>query len=196
MRQEAVIRLIALLLVGIMVVFAFRMFGFQFIAYYFLFYIFSYYYNKYRNLLTQNRIIIVFLLLCWFAMASFWNMHNLPFFLKEVSLVTSSILQYAYRFTTAFVAIYLIFSSAPLLLGTSTKYNRKIAKIGQLSLGIYVVHLTLIIPMSAWLVRKMPMVSSLIMILISFVLVSIISILIVELLNKNKYTSRNLLGRI
>lgn len=195
-KQEFVIGSIALILTGIMVVLDFRKFGFQFIAYYFMFYAFGYYCNKYKNLLTTSKIVMAGLFVTWFAMGSFWNMHELPFFLKVVPFVPSALLQYAYRFATAFVAIYLIFCAAPLLLGARTKANEKIAHIGQISLGIYVVHLTLIIPMSPWLVSIMPNVPMAAVIFISFFLASFISITIVELLNKNKYTSRYLLGKL
>ena len=100
------------------------------------------------------------------------------------------------RFATAFVAIFLIISAAPMLLNAKNKANEKVAHIGQISLGIYVVHLMLIIPMSPWLVSIMPNISKTIVIFISFLLASIISIIIVELLNKNKYTSRYVLGKI
>lgn len=195
-KQEAVIGIIALVLVGVMVFVNIRVCGFQFIAYYFLFYAFGYYCNKYRNVLTTNKILMVVLLLVWFAMGSFWNMHELPFFLKGIPFVPSALLQYAYRFITAFVAIYLIFSVAPLMLNTDTKINQRITHLGQISLGLYVVHLTLIIPMSPWLVSIMPQVPISIVVCLSFALAFIISVAIVELLNRNKYTSRYLLGKI
>ena len=196
LKQELVIGSIALLLVGIMVVLNLRMFGFQFIAYYFMFYVFGYYCNKYRNLLVSNKIVWLVLCMMWLVMGSFWNMHELPFFLKGIPFVPSSLLQYAYRFATAFVAIYLIFCVAPLMLDARTKANAKIAHIGQISLGIYVVHLTFIIQMSPWVVSIFPNVPMTVVIIISFLLASIISITIVELLNKSKYTSRYLLGKL
>ena len=196
LKQEIIIGAIALILVGIMVVLNFRAFGFQFIAYYFMFYAFGYYCNKYKKLLTSNKVVMGTLFVIWILMGSFWNMHELPFFLNDIPFVPSALLQYAYRFATAFVAIYLIFSAAPMLLNSKNKANEKVAHIGQISLGIYVVHLTLIIPMSPWLVRILPNVPIVVVILISFLLASIISITIVELLNKNKYTSRYLLGKI
>ena len=195
-KNEFIIGVIALILVGIMVVLDFRMFGFQFIAYYFMFYAFGYYCNKYKQLLTSNKYVMGVIFLIWFVLGSFWNMHDLPLFLRGIPFVPSTMLQYAYRFATAFVAIYLIFSAAPMLLNAKNKANEKVAHIGQISLGIYVVHLTLIIPMSPWLVRILPNVPMVVVILISFLLASIISITIVELLNKNKYTSRYLLGKI
>lgn len=139
---------------------------------------------------------MVLLFSLWLTMSSYWNMHELPFFLKGVPIVPPVLLQYAYRFATAFVAIYLIFSISPLLLNSDNILNLRIVHLGQISLGIYVVHLILIIPMSPWLVSIMSKVSMPIMILSSFVITSIISIVIVELLNKNKYTSRYLLGKI
>lgn len=181
------------MMVGVMVVLEFRLFGFQFIAYYFMFYAFGYYCNKYRGLLTTNKVVMILLFILWLSMGSYWNMHELPFFLKGVSVVPSILLQYAYRFVTAFVAIYLIFSASPLLLNSG---NERIVHLGQISLGIYVVHLMLVIPISTWLVCVIPRVPMPIVVFCSFIMTSIISIVIVELLNKNKYTSRYLLGKI
>lgn len=196
LKQELTIVSIALILVSIMVALNFRMFGFQFIAYYFMFYAFGYYCNSYRNLLTSSKVTMVVLFAIWLVLGSFWNMHELPFFLKEVPYVPAPLLQYSYRFTTAFVAIYLIFSIAPLLLHKSNKLNKNIVHLGQISLGIYVVHLSLIIPLSPWLVNMLPEIPMPIVILLSFVITSILSVIIVELLNKNKFTSKYLLGKL
>lgn len=196
LKHELVVGSIALLLVGIMVVLNLRMFGFQFIAYYFVFYVFGYYCNKYRNLLTSNEFVWLVLFIVWLVMGSFWNMHDLPFFLKGVPFVPSALLQYAYRFATAFVANYLLFSSAHMVLNARNNVNEKIVHLGQISLGIYVVHLTMIIPIAPWFVKQLPNVSMPIFIILSFVIASIISVVIVELLKNNKYTSRYLLGKI
>lgn len=147
-------------------------------------------------MLTANKVGICFLFFVWFAMASFWNMHELPFFLKGIPFIPSALLQYAYRFATAFVAIYLVFSAAPMLLNAKNKANEKVAHIGQISLGIYVVHLMLIIPMSHWLVSVMPSIPMYLVVIKSFLLAAIISIGLVELLIKNRYTSKYLLGKI
>lgn len=195
-KHEIIIGAIALILVGIMVILNFRIFGFQFIAFYFMFYAFGYYCNKYRNLLTTSKTIMVVLFAIWIAMGSFWNMHELPFFFKGVPFVPAAMLQYAYRFATSFVAIYLIFTAAPLLLNKGDKYNQHVVHLGQISLGIYVVHLTTIIPLSPWLVSMMPNVPMPVVVLLSFVIATIVSVFIVELLNKNKYTSRYLLGKL
>lgn len=195
-KQEIIIGSISLFLVIVMVFLNMRVIGFQFIAYYFIFYAFGYYCNKYRNLLTANKVGICFLFFVWFAMASFWNMHELPFFLKGIPFIPSALLQYAYRFATAFVAIYLLFSAAPMLLNAKNKANEKVAHIGQISLGIYVVHLMLIIPMSHWLVSVMPSIPMYLVVIKSFLLAAIISIGLVELLIKNRYTSKYLLGKI
>lgn len=196
LKQELVIGMIAFVLVGIMVFLNFRMFGFQYIAYYFMFYAFGYYCNKYRTMLITNKTALLTLFIVWIAMRSFWSMHELPFFLKGFPFIPSSLLQYAYRFATAFVAIYVIFCIAPSLLNSNGRLNKWVAHLGQISLGVYVVHLTLIIPMAPWLVSLLPTIPIPVVILLTFVLASIISIVIVELLNKNKYTSRYLLGKI
>ena len=181
-RQETITVLIALVLVVIMVIFDIRIIGFQFIAYYFLFYVFGYYCNKYhRIMLTTNKVIMAVLFFLWLAMGSFWNMHDLPFFLKGVSYIPSALLQYVYRFVTAFVATYLIFTSAPLLLCAKNRINQLVVHIGQISLGIYAVHLILIIPMSSWLVELLPMLQKPVVIFLSFILASVISIIIVAI---------------
>lgn len=195
-KQEVIVGSISLFLVGVMVFLNLRVMGFQFIAYYFIFYAFGYYCNKYKNLLTTNKFVISFLFLIWVAMASFWNMHELPFFLKGIPFIPSALLQYAYRFATAFVAIYMIFCVVPLLLNSKNKANKSLCHIGQLSLGIYVIHLMLIIPMSYWLVSIMPSIPLSIVVVISFSLAAFVSIGTVELLSKNKLTSKYLLGKI
>lgn len=81
-------------------------------------------------------------------------------------------------------------------MNTTNKVNMSLCHIGQLSLGIYVVHLMMIIPMSHWLVSIMPSIPLYIVVIISFSLATIISIGIVELLSKNKLSSKYLLGKI
>lgn len=195
-RQEIVIGLFSMLLIGTMVIFELRKFGFQYISYYFLFYAFGYYCNKYNRQLSSSKIFITLLFFTWLFMGSYWKMHELPLFLKGLTILPSAILQYTYRFVTAFVAIYFIISIAPKLLDSASIFNNKVAKIGQLSLGIYVVHLLIIIPMSLGLVERLSAFPMPILIFLSFIFASSLSVAIVKLLNKNEFTAKFLLGKL
>ena len=196
-KQELTIGGISMILVSIMTILNLRLFGFQFISYYFLFYVIGYYINKYKtSILARNKAKIVILFLIWLAMGSFWDMHSLPIFLEGVTFVPSSLLQYAYRFFTALVAIYGIFCIAPKLLNTSGRVNQKIVHIGQISLGIYVVHLLLISHVADFMTKVLPTNLTILSIISTFIIALIVSVALVEILLKNKYTSRFLLGKL
>ncbi len=123
-KQEYIVISICLFLITLMVGWEQRLFGFQFIAYYFLFYSFGYYIHKYREIvITSNIVLIIFLSVIWLVLAWFWNMHELPSWLQFVPL-PKSMMQYAYRFITATIAIYVLFSVSQLLLNYDNAMNK------------------------------------------------------------------------
>lgn len=188
---------IMLALIMVMVLGDVRIFGFQYISYYFVFYIIGYYCNKYNKLFITNNIWhLVLGSLVWLLMASFWNMHHLPFFLQCIPYVPETILLYAYRFVTAFIGIYVVLNIGHRFLNTSVAFNARIAHIGQISLGLYVVHLVLIISLSKWLAIVLSPYPLPIIIVISFTLTSCIAISIVEILLRSDITAKLLLGKV
>lgn len=188
---------IMLALIMVMVLGDVRILGFQYISYYFAFYIIGYYCNKYNKLLITNNIWhLVLGSLVWLLMASFWNMHHLPFFLQCIPYVPETLLLYAYRFVTAFIGIYVVLNIGHRFLNTSVAFNARIAHIGQISLGLYVVHLVLIIGLSKWLAIVLSPYPLPIIIVISFTLTSCIAISIVEILLRSDITAKLLLGKV
>lgn len=194
LKQELVIFLTCIALIGIMIVLDIRVFGFQFIAYYFVFYSIGYYLHKYyKSLLTKNVYLIAALTVLWAAMAWFWNMHELPPPLAKVPM-PATITQYAYRFVTAIVAVYVSICVSPRLLDVDSKWNRPFVKMGVVSLGIYTTHFIILGYIVSWFASIIS--SDSVVISMSFIIGALVSWLIVWVLGKWKVTSQLLLGKI
>ena len=193
-KQEVVILFICLLLAGVMVVFEPRMFGFQFIAYYFLFYSMGYYFNKNKEkFITKNPFIIVALTLCWFVLAWFWKMHELPSWLVFIPL-PATMMQYAYRFITAAIAIYILLAISPMVLNSEKWLNKPFVRLGAISLGIYTTHFILI----GRIVKLFTGfgLGEALTVIVAFIIALLVSWMIVWLLSKWRITSRLMLGKI
>ena len=193
-RQEWVIVAICLLLVATMVLFEVRVFGFQFIAYYFLFYVMGYFYHKHEeHLAIRNGFVLVLLGISWAVMAWFWNMHELPPFMKGLPL-PETITQYAYRFITAAIAIYLLLVLSPCVLNSPLSWNHPFVALGNISLGIYAVHF-MFLKMWVELFQGMGMVED-VVIACTFIATLAITWIVVWLLSKRNVTATWLLGKI
>lgn len=192
-KQEWVMGILCLLLAVLMVFVDIRFFGFQFIAYYFLFYTIGYYLHKYNKILTDKTPLIVVLAVLWFVMAWFWNMHKLPNFLSSIPL-PQALMQYAYRFLTAFVAIYVLFGVSPKVLDNNEKWNSPMLRLGKISLGIYTTHI-LLMPFVVSIIMELIKDASLVVI-IAFLVALAVSWLLVWLMSKWKITARLLLGKL
>lgn len=139
-RQELLLIITCLFLVVVMVRFEVRVFGYQFISYYFLFYTVGYFFHKYEDRIAVSGIFLQVLLgVCWAFLAWFWQMHELPIFMKDLPL-PATILQYAYRFITASIAVYLLLVLSPKILNSTRRWNQPLVNLGKISLGIYATH--------------------------------------------------------
>ena len=193
-KQEYVISLFCLLFAGTMVAFEVRVCGFQFLAYYFIIYSLGYFLNKYYDkVITKNTFVLVLLVICWGVLAWFWKMHELPSWLQFIPLPVS-LMQYAYRFITAALAIYVLLAVSPCFLNSTSKLNTPFIDLGGISLGIYTVHYILIGRIVS-LCRNCVYDDRLI-ILMSFISALLISWLVVWLLSKWKFTAKWFLGKI
>lgn len=181
-----------LLFVGLMVFADIRILGYQFFAYYFLFYTVGYYLNKYNHY-CANKWLLCLLAGIWVVMAWFWEMHELPRFLKGLPL-PETLLQYSYRFFTALMAVYVLFGIGPKLLDCDARWNTPFVSLGKVSLGIYVVHL-LLMPLIVGTLNGF-IGGSATIISISFIVALFASWLVVLLLSKWAVTNRLLLGKI
>lgn len=192
--QEIYVIVVALLMVVLMILKEIRIFGFQFIAYYFLFFALGYYMNKYEHFFIKNTWLISGLFVFWFFLASFWNMHSVPCYLSNVCFLPTTVINYSYRFFTAVVFIYVMFAVAPHL-PIHKKIVEWIAWIGKHTLGVYVIHLLLVPPIAAWLLKNMVEVPIVIPIILSFVIVLWISLFLTVLLGKLPILKLLLLGK-
>lgn len=193
-KKEFVVLFVCLTLIGIMTVLDIRVFGFQFIAYYFVFYSVGYYLHKYdRTLLTNNTYLIASLTFIWAVMAYFWNMHKLPYFLTILPM-PAMLTQYAYRFFTALVAIYVIICISPRFLNVESTWNKPLTKMGIVSLGIYTTHFIILGYIVSWFASIVS--SETVVICLSFIMGALVSWLIVWLLSKWKFTAMWFLGKI
>lgn len=193
-KQEYVIVAVCLALAAIMVFVNIRVLGFQFIAYYFLFYSIGYYLHKYNNLVSSNTLVLLLLTIIWAVMAWFWNMHDLPAFLTGIP-VPGALMQYAYRFLTALIAIYVLMGISLKLLKNEGSLNTPFVHMGKISLGIYTTHI-LLMPFVVSMLKVMGMTSLLWLVTCAFLIALSLSWLLVWLMQKWKVTNRFLLGKI
>lgn len=192
-RQDVIILGLCFLFAALMVLGEIRIMGFQFIAYYFMFYAIGYFIHKYPWFVVQSNGFFLVLTVIWIFMAYYWNMHELPFFLKNLPL-PSSALQYSYRFFTGFIAVYILLGWSPKLFDNNTFWNVPFVSLGKISLGIYVIHL-LLIPYIVNLVEVSTK-SLGVTIGLSFIIALTISSIIVWLIRKNRILAKLFLGKI
>ena len=183
-------------LFGIMVAFEIRLFGFQFLSYYFIFYTLGYSIHRFSWLQVAKKEFMIVLFIIWAILAWYWNMHSLPSWMPVIPHVPSTLMQYAYRGLTAAIAILVIFGFAPKTLNKTDKTNLIMKELGTVSLGLYVCHLTIIGYVVEVIRHCFPQIDNSIIIILNFIISTIISVIIVELLKQNKITAKILLGKI
>lgn len=191
-RQEIIVILICAALVLLMTLFDVRVVGIQYISYYFIFYAVGYYLHKYDLLMMKNKVLLAILAILWAIMAWFWDMHELPSFLAFIPL-PGDLLQFAYRFVTALLAVYVLISASSLLLESENKWNTAFVWWGKISLGIYGAHLLFLYSLTQ--IVKSYISNSSWVITIVFIIMLAISSFIVWGLAQWKVTARLLLGK-
>ena len=186
----------AIVMIGSEAVLKTKMLAFHLISYYFVFYIIGYYYRKYENQLIASKQYMIIIGLCiWFVLASFWNIESVPSFLKNISFVPESVMNLLYRFITAIVGIWLLLNIANRYLDSFTWLNSRFVYFGKISIGIYVCHM-IIGPYVNKMFSAYTSVSVAMNILLSFVITALLSFTIIWFIEKNKVTSKYLLGKI
>lgn len=189
-----------LLLFGIMVVMEIRVLGFQFLAYYFLFYTLGYCLHKYEDsslLKGLNKpYAMTALTLLWAFLAWGWTMHELPSWIPSIPHVPTTLMQYAYRGITALVAIVVLIGIAPTMLNGTDKMNQWVCSFGIVSLGLYVVHLSIMDYIVHFLQTMLPLISTWPCVAVAFFISLTLSYIIVCLLSKNEFAAMIFLGKI
>ena len=196
----AAIMATALLLVAVMVVTEFRLFGYQYIAYHFIFFSFGYLIHRYPVLQTRRWAVLLPCAILWLVLAWWWRMHDLPSWMPSFPGMPETLLVYVYRTLTALAAAFFLLNAAPLVLDGNRFPNRHVITLGQWSLGIYTAHLsylTLLKQTSLLLVLKAGWRSwpDWLFALVLFVSALAISLVVVWLLMRNRYTARVMLGK-
>ena len=191
---------LCVLFLGVMVVAELRLFGFQFLAYYFLFYTLGYCLHKYESTALvqalRSRYSLITLTALWAFLAWGWTMHGLPSWMPAIPHVPSSLLQYAYRGFTAWVAIIALIGAAPSLLNAKGKVNHFVSGVGVVSLGMYTGHLFLLGYIQDLLMSCYPEADIWMATVIISLLCFSLSYLLVRILEKNSLTSMVLLGKM
>lgn len=185
------------ILLGAMVGLELRLFGFQFFAYYFLFYTLGYMIHRFSFLQIKYNGALMGLFVIWLCLAWSWTMHELPSWMPTIPHVPTSLLQYTYRGGTAMMAILLLMGLAPKVLNGDKSYINKIVKeIGVVSLGCYTCHLVIMGYVANGVKVLMPNTNDWIIIVSTFFISLVPTFIIVELLKKNGYLAKILLGKI
>ncbi len=195
---ELLIFLVTIVLMGIRSIMPdSKILGFDYIAYYLFYYALAHFLNKYQRFLPQSPKLLLCLGLIWLFLGSFYDPIHAPILLKWAPFIPDSMLNILYRVLTATIFIFLMF-------GIGVKFNtndflpneRYFVEFGKLSLGIYVVHMVI----RGWIVKilntLMPMCSDMILILLTFFLLSVVSFAIVRALGYFNVTAKWLLGKL
>lgn len=197
LRQElAIIGTASILLVLRFVLPDAKLIGFEYVSYYFVYYIMAYYLHKYSGWIPQKSKVLFILALAWFFLGSFYVATGVPSIVCWISIVPVSILNITYRVITATIFIIMMLGLGGKITIGKNKIWRYIIEFGNISLGVYVVHMVL----RVWLVRlldcMLPWCPNWVLMAVTFVLLSILSLWIVRLLGKWKITAIWLLGKV
>ena len=195
-KQEIGITIVAGFLIGTQLTLPDAKFlGYEYIAYYFIFYMMGFYCSKYNSKMPKNIYVVGGLFALWFILAFFWTPNGIPFFLKVVPYVPSVVVRMLYRMIVPVVFIIAMVSAGSRMSAGVSQGWRLLIEFGQVSLGIYVVHMVVKNLFAQWIILMFPNLSMVWCVLIEFVILTILSLIVVRQLMKIKITSRYMLGK-
>lgn len=194
--KELVIVIVALALIGCQIVLPNTKFlGYEYIAFYFIFYMMGYYANMYKDCLPNKSWITWILFLVWAVMSCFWTPNGIPVFLRNIPFVPAKLIQMGYRILTPSIFIIWMYSAAPKMKVGNNWIWRRLIELGQISLGLYTVHMVVKNLFAKILFQNMPLMPIWIHVLFEFILLMIFSVFVVRILLKWQMTSKWLLGK-
>lgn len=170
-----------------------KMFGCHFISYYYIFYVVGMLFGKYRIQIPHFYCFLIGIV--WFFLACFWRQHEVPDIVKWIQFLPSSIIIYMYRLICAMLGSIFILEFARRYMGTSTKITNLFAYLGQISLGIYIVHLFFRSIVGQDYLALFSSNTNLQFVIVDFSVKLGVSIIITYLISKNSITSFLLLGK-
>lgn len=173
-----------------------RLFGFEYVAWYFSFYFLGHATRQYALLERIPPVLPFLLLLLWLFLGSFWEVRSLPTVLSGVRGVPPVVLKLVYRLVTALFAVFSFFPLARNFLDRPGIPSRVFASLGQVSLGIYAVHMVIRYPLVAFLHALLPNLPYAPLMLLVFASLLPLSLLLVRLLSRFRLTSSLLLGKL
>jgi fucose 4-O-acetylase-like acetyltransferase len=187
---------IGILLMMVMVVLDIRVLGFQFISYYYLFYAIGYFYRKYEKFQIEDKKTISLIIVTWAFLAYSWDMHELPNWIPQTTILPSSILQYLYRGITSALGVIMCLALFSKLKSNEGILGRVLVECGKMSLGLYVVHIIILNVIHSLLTPIMHQTTPFLFIMLEFTIVLGVAYSIVKLLSKYEVTNQYLLGKV
>lgn len=172
-----------------------KLLGYEYIAFYFIFYMMGYYANKYKDNLPNKSLVLWTLFLVWVVMSCFWTPNGIPFFLRNIPIIPTRLIQMGYRILTPVIFIIWMYSAVSKLKVSDNWIWRMLIDFGQISLGLYTAHMVVKNLIAKILFNTMPMLPIWIHVFIEFIVLIIFSVFVVRLLLKSQITSKWLLGK-
>lgn len=170
--------------------------GYEYVSYYFIYYSMGYLINKYKHLLPRNMFIISVLAVIWFVLGSYWHSYAIPSIIPT-ALHSIFMLNVLYRILTATIFIVTMFSICQIFNNSDNKSVTidYLASLGKISLGLYTVHMVLRRYLVKSLIILLPNAKDFIYISITFILLTLLSVIIVNLLERYKLSALLFLGK-
>lgn len=171
-----------------------KLFGYEYVAYYYIFFMIGYFARKYSIYFSMKSSVAWLIFALWAVMACFWEPNELPVFLKNFSFIPNRVLQLTYRMLTPLVFIVWMYAVSPKIKITNNRLRNILIELGQISLGIYVVHMV-VKNLFAQVIYDNAICPLWLQILIEFMLLTIFSMAIVRMISKKRIPAKWLLGK-
>ena len=130
----------------------------------------------------------------WFVLSLFWRMHDIPFYMTPLSFLPESLLVTVNRYLVGSLAVISLSCLAKRYLDKERVMNKALLFLGTTSLALYTIHVSLFEMGRMWSIKIAN--NAYLEVAIVFFVFLIVSISIVALIKKNKWTAMFLLGKI
>lgn len=198
LKQEWIVSVVTMGLIGIQLVLPdAKFFGYEYISYYFLYYVLGYYLRKYNQVVPEKKWLLAALAVVCFGLGLFWKpLPEVSVLVSWIPFIPGSLLNIGYRIVTAFLFVLLMIGAGSKMKVGNNIIWKWLMDMGQISLGIYAVHMIL----RGWLKHLadfvLPNAPEWCVMCLHYVLLVSASYLIVKLLNKWQVTARWLFGKV
>ena len=186
---------LAIVLFVIYVFLGYKKHGFHYIAYYYPYYVLGYYLYRSVKIQELKTWLLWAMAGLWFVLSLFWRMHGYPFYMSILSFLPETLLVIMNRYFVGCLAIISLSGLAKHYLNKEGGLiNSALTFLGTTSLALYTIHVSLF---EMGRIRSMQLIANVyIEVALVFLIFLIVSVLIVSLVKKNKWTAMFLLGKI